>query len=278
MKARNFFYQIFTLLILMSFTIACDNKNESDASKGRLSLLLTDAPFPSDLIAEANVTINKIEIRKSDDSEGYPFIVLTEEEMSFNLLDLTNEVTASLVDTEVPVGSYDLIRMYVSDASVVLSDESVYDIKVPSGVQTGIKIFLNPDIEVVGGLSAELVLDFDVSRSFVLKGNHASPAGIKGFNFKPVIKASNMSTSGRLIGTVTDNLEAVVDGAMVSVFAADTLNTSTITDANGGYAVLGMEPGTYSVTYEYSDYQPLTIEGIEIETANVTVQNVQLLE
>jgi len=278
MKARNFFYQIFTLLILMSFTIACDNDNENNASTGRLSLLLTDAPFPSDLIAEANVTINKIEIRKSDDSEGYPFIVLTEEEMSFNLLDLTNEVTASLVDTEVPVGSYDLIRMYVSDASVVLSDESVYDIKVPSGVQTGIKIFLNPDIEVVGGLSAELVLDFDVSRSFVLKGNHASPAGIKGFNFKPVIKASNMSTSGRLIGTVTDNLEAVVDGAMVSVFAADTLNTSTITDANGGYAVLGMEPGTYSVTYEYSDYQPLTIEGIEIETANVTVQNVQLLE
>lgn len=278
MKAQNFFYQIFTLLILMSFTIACDNDNENNASTGRLSLLLTDAPFPSDLIAEANVTINKIEIRKSDDSEGYPFIVLTEEEMSFNLLDLTNEVTASLVDTEVPVGSYDLIRMYVSDASVVLSDESVYDIKVPSGVQTGIKIFLNPDIEVVGGLSAELVLDFDVSRSFVLKGNHASPAGIKGFNFKPVIKASNMSTSGRLIGTVTDNLEAVVDGAMVSVFAADTLNTSTITDANGGYAVLGMEPGTYSVTYEYSDYQPLTIEGIEIETANVTVQNVQLLE
>jgi hypothetical protein len=87
-----------------------------------------------------------------------------------------------------------------------------------------------------------------------------------------------MSTSGRLIGTVTDSLEAVVDGAMVSVYAADTLNTSTLTDANGGYGVLGMEPGTYSVTYEYSDYQPVTIEGIEIVTANVTVQDVQLLE
>jgi hypothetical protein len=278
MKARNFFYQIYTLLILMSFTIACDNDNENNASTGRLSLQLTDAPFPTDLIAEANVTINKIEIRKSDDSEGYPFIVLTEEEMSFNLLDLTNEVTASLVDTEVPVGSYDLIRMYVSDASVVLSDESVYDIKVPSGAQTGIKIFLDPEIEVAGGLSAELLLDIDVSQSFILKGNYKSPAGIKGFNFKPVIKASNMSTSGRLIGTVTDNLEAVVDGAMVSVYAADTLNTSTLTDANGGYGVLGMEPGTYSVTYEYSDYQPVTIEGIEIVTANVTVQDVQLLE
>jgi hypothetical protein len=271
-------YLIFSLLTLLTFTIACDNNSENDASTGRLSIRLTDAPFPTDLVAEANITINKIEIRESGETEGNPFMVLTEEEMSFNLLDLTNEVTASLVDMDVPVGTYDLIRLYVSDANVVLSDESVFDLKVPSGSSSGLKVFLDPAIEVAGGLSAELLLDFDVSRSFVLKGNHATPAGIKGFNFKPVIKASNLSTAGRLIGTVTDSQEAVVEGAQVSVFAADTLNTSTFTDANGGYAVLGMDPGMYDVTYEYEDYQPVTIEDIEIAIANVTVQDVQLTE
>lgn len=269
---------IFSLLTLLTFTIACDNNSENDASTGRLSIRLTDAPFPTDLVAEANITINKIEIRESGETEGNPFMVLTEEEMSFNLLDLTNEVTASLVDMDVPVGTYDLIRLYVSDANVVLSDESVFDLKVPSGSSSGLKVFLDPAIEVAGGLSAELLLDFDVSRSFVLKGNHATPAGIKGFNFKPVIKASNLSTAGRLIGTVTDSLEAVVEGAQVSVFAADTLNTSTFTDANGGYAVLGMDPGMYDVTYEYEDYLPMTIEDIEITIANVTVQDLQLTE
>ena len=45
--------------------------------------------------------------------------------------------------------------------------------KVPSGEQTGIKVFIDPGIHVEGGISAELLLDFDLSKSFVMRGKMA---------------------------------------------------------------------------------------------------------
>ncbi|MFW6222957.1 MAG: DUF4382 domain-containing protein, partial [Bacteroidota bacterium] len=179
------------LIAGISFT-GCENTGDNEATSGKLKIQLTDAPFPTDLVAEANVTINKIDIRKKDSiDDGHPFITLKEEEMAFNLLDLTNGVTANLVDLEIDAGTYDLVRLYVSEASVTLTDGREFDLFVPSGAQTGVKIFIDPAVIVAGGLTAELLLDFDVSRSFVVQGNTNTPAGINGFIVKPVIKASN---------------------------------------------------------------------------------------
>lgn len=88
---------IAAILIAAISLTGCENTGDNDTS-GKLKIQITDAPFPTDLVAEANVTINKIEIRNSSEVEGNPFISLSEDEMSFNLLNLTNGVTASLVD------------------------------------------------------------------------------------------------------------------------------------------------------------------------------------
>lgn len=265
-------------LILISFFAGCSDND--DSTKGRLTVQITDAPFPTDLVAEANVTIDKVEIRKKENSESdeSPFIVLTEEIFSLNLLELTNGITESLADVEIEIGSYDLIRLHIADAGLVLKDGTEYDLFVPSGDQTGIKVFINPSIEVAGGLTSELLIDFDVSRSFVVQGNPNNPTQINGFIFKPTIKATNLSTSGRLSGTVTDETELPADGAVVSVFAADTLNTSSITDLNGEYTILGLEAGIYDITVEYGEYMPVTVEEIEIVAGNETTQDVQLTE
>ena len=266
-------------VFVMAFIIAaCSEDNDTTGSTGNLSIQLTDAPFPSDLVSEANVIFDRIEIRKADEAEGSPFIVLSEEEMSFNLLDLTNGVTASLVDLEIEVGSYDLIRLYVSEANVVLGDGGSFDLNIPSGSQTGIKIFIDPSIEVAGGLTAELLLDFDVSQSFVPQGNPNSADAINGFTFKPTIKAANLTTSGRLAGVVTDSLGTVVDGATISVFAADTLNTSALANESGEYTILGLTAGIYDVTVEYGEYSAVTFDEVEIVAGNVTTQDAQLTE
>lgn len=267
------------VIIVCSIIIAACSTDEdvTRETNGRLLIELTDAPFPTDLVSEANVTISKIEIRMSDEDSS-AFVVLSEEEASFNLLDLTNGVTASLVDKELEAGMYDLIRMHVADASIVLKDGTTFDLFIPSGAQTGIKIFIKPALEVVGGLTSGLLLDFDVSRSFVVKGNPNTPAGIKGFIFKPTIKASNISTSGGLVGVVTDSLDVGVNGATVSVLAADTVNTSTITSESGAYSVLGLSAGTYDITVEYEGYEMVTIEGIEIVAGNTTTQDVKFTE
>ncbi len=256
--------------------------------KGTLSLQLTDAPFPYDLLAEANVTVYKVEARLVDgddnsddmnddsDDNGSPFVTLMEEEIDVNLLELTNGLTQQLADIEVPVGSYDLIRVYVKGVNVVLTDGTVYDLKVPSGYASGIKVFVDPAITVVGGLSSDLLLDFDVSRSFVAKGNINTPAGVNGFNFKPVIKASNLSTAGTLAGnvsTVEEEMALALEGTQISVFAADTLNTTSFTDVEGNYAVLGLKAGMYEVVAELEGYLTSDTLDIQIDAANVTTQD-----
>lgn len=266
---------VFIFLLTTTLFWHCDSGDENSQT-GNLVIQMTDAPFPTNLLARAEVTIDKIEVRRSG-SEQNPYQVLSEEEATFNLLDLVNGVTSELVNLEIPVGQYDLIRLYIKDASVELSDGTTYEMTVPSGAQTGLKIFIKPSIEVVGGLTAELLLDFDVSRSFIPQGNMDTPAGIKGFNFSPVVKATNVSIAGRLVGNVTDTVANPLEGVTMSVFAADTLNTSTFTDMDGDYAILGLTAGTYDLVAEYEGFVSQTIEGIEITAANATTQNLELV-
>lgn len=259
----------------MFFMMGCNN---SDEATGTLSIKLTDAPFPTDLVQEANVTIYKIEARQSSAHEGSPYVTLSDKELSFNLLDLTNGITANLVNLEIPAGSYNLFRLYISDASVVLKDGKTYELKVPSGASSGLKIFVKPEIVVAGGLTAELLLDFDVSQSFVPQGNMSSPDLVTGFIFNPVIKAANVSVAGRLEGNVANIVPEPIVGAQVSIFAADTLNTTTFTDVDGNYAVLGLDAGTYKVTVEANGYISQTVDNVEIVVANATTQNFELEE
>lgn len=268
--------RFFLSIIVITLLFSCGSS--SSTSSGKISIQLTDAPFPSKLVSEANVTIDKIEIRRSGDTDGNPFVILSETDRSLNLLELTNGVTENLIDLEIEEGSYDLIRLYVSEANIVLSDGTTYNLTIPSGSQTGIKIFLDPSIDVVEGLSADLLLDFDVSQSFVVQGNPDTPAGIRGFSFKPCIKAANLSTSGRLVGTITDSLDQPVEGATVSVYTAGTLYTSTISSESGEYVVLGLAAGTYNVVVEHVDYESAQFDDLEITAANALTQDAQLVE
>lgn len=272
MRIKNVI-SVLTLGILSVF-VGCSDDHELSKT-GKLRVQMTDAPFPTDLVKEANVTISKIEIRKSGESEGSPFITLSQEEHSLNLLELTNGVTASLVDLEIPVGSYDLVRIYVKKADVVLSDGSSYDLKVPSGAETGIKVFVAPGIEVAGGLTAELLLDFDVSSSFVAQGDINTPAGVNGFIFTPTIKAANLSTAGRIAGTVSDALSGL-EGAQVSIYVENELYTTTFTDANGSYALLGLPAGSYDVVVEAEGFTSNALEDVEVIPANVTKKDFEL--
>lgn len=280
-------YSILFLAISPLFFNCTDDNDTSDY--GRLSVQLTDAPFPHDLVAEANVTIFKVDARYKggveldlqpidstdvivETDKGKPFVVLMENEVDVNLLELTNGVTTTLVNTDVPVGSYDLIRVYVKGINVVLTDGTTYNLDVPSGSQSGIKVFIKPELIVNGGLSSDLLLDFDVSKSFVQKSN--------GFNFKPVIKASNLSTSGTLMGTISaleQDTIIGVEGAQVAVFVADTLNTTTFSDVDGGYMLMGLEAGSYKVEVEKEGYIMQTAEEVQINVANKTVQDFELV-
>jgi len=248
------------------------NKTQENNDSGRLVINVTDAPFPIDIIESASVTITKVEIRKAGDgiSDGSPFITLWEGSETFDLLDLRNGLKEELLDIEIPGGEYNLIRLYVEEAGLKIKDGDNFYVKVPSGKQTGIKVFINPGLIVEGGLTSELLLDFDLSRSFVMKGNMYTPAGIKGFNFKPVIRAVNNSTAGRVEGMVTDTAKVKIKEASVWV-KQDTVVASTIADTLGHYVIIGIPAGTYSVFAAKENYDTVMVEGVKIVAGNRTI-------
>jgi len=268
------------ILALGLVVSSCESTTQNDET-GTLSVLLTDAPFPADLVAEAIVVIDSIDIRAKGDGGGDgPFVTLSRERGAYDLMDLRNGITTSLTSLDVPAGRYDLVRLFVDSAYVVLNDEgqTTYDLRVPSGYNTGLKVFIKPEIEVVGGITSELLIDIDVSKSLLVQRVGQSPNTELRFTFKPVIRAVNNSTAGRITGMVTDTsaTPVVIPDAQVSLYQ-DTLMTSTFTDATGAYALIGLEAGIYSMITYAEGYDSLKVESVEVKAATATSQDFSLI-
>ena len=285
MKKAKLLFGIFAALVIVLFAGCTDMENQNDQQKqldgdqyGHLVIKLTDAPFPFEMIEAATVNIFKVEIRQvcDCDEDEYPYIELPlpDDSNEFNLLELRNGITADLVEMGIEPGTYDLIRLYVDEAVLKVKDGDEYKVKVPSGEQTGIKIFMDPPLNVVSELTTEVVLDFNLEKSFVLKGNANTPAGIKGFNFKPVVKAVNNTTEGTLAGEVFDaNTEALLPGVSVWIEQDETEVASTSTDELGYYAIPGITAGFYDAIAALDGFYNDTVEGVQIVEGNLTVQD-----
>lgn len=162
------------------------NGCDSDAARAdsHIRIRLTDAPFED--IVEANVVIERIELL----GEGEKVVLLADDPQPFDLLTLQDGVTVTLADLEIPDGTYHQVRLVVNEeANVVFDDGTSENLKVPSGTQTGIKIPL-PALMLSEDF-VDLTVDFDVSQSFVKRGNSG-----KGYIFKPVLKPVSLVVNG----------------------------------------------------------------------------------
>lgn len=265
---------IFTIFAAVILLAGC-NKTDGPGNNGpgKLVIKITDDPFNINYVESATITISKIEIRKAGQDEATSFLVLSQDTLTFDLLKLRNGVTSELLNLDIPQGNYDLIRLYVDQASLKIKDQPLaYKIKVPSGSQTGIKIAIGPVITVEGGLTSELLLDFDLSKSFVMRGKMDHSAGVNGFIFKPCIRATNNTTAGRIEGMVKD--EALVSLVNAKVWVKkDTIMATTFTDNLGHYAFIGIPAGTYSVFANTENYDTASFNNINVIQGNRTVQD-----
>jgi len=162
--------------------------------------------------------------------------------------------------------------VYTSEAEIELADGQIFNMKIPSGPQSGIKIFIRPMIEIAGGLTSELLLDFDLARSFVVQGNPRTASGIKGFHFKPVIRATNFSTAGRIVGFVSDTTSTFLANAEVWA-EQDSVVSLTYTDSTGLYGLIGLPSGTYSLFATKDGYDTVSVSDLNVISANQTIQN-----
>lgn len=101
-----------------------------------------------------------------DDDDGSEmegvWLSLVETSQEYDLLTLQDGVSAALGDVVIPAGNYDQIRLAVTEASVVIAGIT-YELDIPSGAQTGLK--LPYDYSMEPGEEYELMLDFDAAES-----------------------------------------------------------------------------------------------------------------
>ncbi len=288
MTPLRFSFAIFALALFIVLP-ACGGSGGTGSAQtgGTLRVSITDAPFPSSFVESASVVIREVRVR---DKDGGGWQVVFDGSATIDLVPLTGGVEALLVEADIGPGTYDEVRLIVDAGEVVLNEDAVVDgpdhifntangnLQFPSGSQTGIKVKIDNDIVVTSELSGDLILDFDLSRSFVFNGPMTHAPGVKRVLFTPVVRASNASTTGTLaLDVASDNAtpgdaadDFALEGATVRVFDdTDVEIAMGLTDAAGHFET-SVPPGTYRVTAEAAAHDTGEVTGVEVFLANLT--------
>ncbi|MEW6071696.1 MAG: DUF4382 domain-containing protein [Planctomycetota bacterium] len=181
----------------------------SSAATGTLGLAATDASLDHSLVAEARIQVDRIRIHPEADAEAGFLTIYSGAPLDLDLLDLRNGVTQALVAAEVPAADYRQIRLHVASARLELVNGNVYTteddtLQLTSQDTSGFKVFVDPPVTVLAGFSSELLLDFDVTKTFrPIPAN--DPPNAARYSLHPVVRVANLSESGEIRGVVTQD-------------------------------------------------------------------------
>jgi hypothetical protein len=232
----------------------------SSSGTGTLSVVMSDAPDPT--ITSLVVTIDRVEAHV--DGQWTP---ITTNPATFNLLDLVHN-EALLGSANLPAGHYTQVRFFPS-AATVTDSAGTHTVTIPSGVQSGVKVNIDHDIEA--GQTTTILLDFNVCKSLNKLGNGQ-------YQLQPVIPAVVKILSGTVTGAVMDGSNPVAGAMITATYEAGSaypVGTEVNTSASlpdGTFKVWALLPGPYTIKATFTDpatsvAKTATVTGVVV-TAN----------
>lgn len=267
MKTLAIVSSLFTILLL---TTACEAFNDQpESTEAKVNFRLVDAPAEYD-----EVWIEVLALRVKADHEGSEVDdnddtweeIIYEGPQMVNLLDLTGGNSILLGSENFQEGEIDQIRLMLGENNYLMKDGEEISLNTPSAQQSGLKIKV--DQEIHGGESYDLVIDFDAAKSIVTAGNSGNVI------LKPVLRAYLQETQG-IQGQVFP-LEA--EPVQITVTGEGT-EVNSFADETGKYSIMGLAPGTYSITFTPNeDYLPQTLTDITVTEDDVTTPETVTLE
>jgi hypothetical protein len=183
--------------------VACADPTASQQS-GRVAVHLTDGPFPFASVRSVDVFVVRVDARAAEatdaevadglddeQSEANGWVTLTQPMQKLDLLSLRDGTQAMIGEAEVPAGPYRALRLVIdpTQSSITLKNGTIldgkYGIAFPSGSRAGIRVKLKAPIRVESNRTSSVLVDFDVGKSFVMRGGSNLANGL---HFKPVVK------------------------------------------------------------------------------------------
>ena len=228
-------------LTLAALLAACgtDSSSSGDVGSGSaggssLSLRLTDAAF--DGAVRVDVSFVEVQLRKV--SGGWVKIPVNPAQ-TIELSQLQGTKTADLLlDVKVDAGDYDELRLIVDTAtmanSIELAAGGTFDLKIPSGGSSGLKI--KGDFTVSSTRPTSLVVDVDLRQSIVAAGPD--------FLLKPVLRLVKGDNFGHIRGLVEPT----------------SLTAGTCSDA---------QADTFNAVYVYAGHDVIPADINQLSNANV---------
>jgi hypothetical protein len=218
---------ILSFIVLGIIMTSCNN--DETKSSYPYAVRLTDAPGPYD---EVNVDIQGVEIT----GEGGETVSLNVTKGIYNLLDFSNGVDTLIATDSLEVSKVKQIRLILGTNNTVVVNNVSYPLSTPSADQSGLKLQVHQTLEQ--GILYSVLLDFDANKSIVSTGNGS-------YKLKPVIRTIEAAISGSIKGKITPiGTKAVVE----AISATTALSYSTNVNDNGEFLVMGLPPGTYTIT------------------------------
>jgi len=170
-----------------------------------------ESPLPEGSVKSVDIFVVRIDAKRQEptdddaaaateesESEQGGWVTVAEPNALFDLMKLADGTNTFLGDAKVAAGSYNGFRLIIDpmkssvtlndDANTVIGGGSIVGLKFPSAAKTGIKIKLSGGaVDVTEGATTTLVVKFDVSKSFVVRGGTIDQNGLL---FKPVIRGT----------------------------------------------------------------------------------------
>ena len=211
-----------SFLSIIVFLSCSDGGGSSGGGTGSLSLGLTDAS--TNEYQAVYITIDEVQVHLGGNENSpnhWQTVEMYDSPLTVNLLELVNGVREELGIADLPVGHYTQMRLIIGDtpedlnlpyANFVIDTSNppiTYELKVPSGSQTGEKIV--GGFEINENKTTELILDIDACRSVVKSAGNSDK-----WLLKPTIKVAYPDLYGIINGRVTDSVTNGIEGVTVS--------------------------------------------------------------
>lgn len=242
--------------ILLFFYTGCteDNSTNPTTAQGQLKISMVDSPAQFD---EVNIAVTRVEVHMADSSDG-SWMIVNSVPHTYNLLQLMNGASVVLGDTFLTAGHYTQIRLILGEGSYVVENGDSIPLTIPSGMQTGVK--LNHEFDIEPNTLYELLLDFNAEKSIHVTGNGK-------YMMNPVIRVIPMVTSGTISGQV---LPTEADAHVWTLVNTDTV--TTYPDSEGYFTLMALPEGLYDVNIipDNVAYFDSVVTGINVIAGNDT--------